>query len=117
MTTDEYGRVMALRKKMYGIYQCEWLIEHGYTLDDIFRQLSKILAENNLDGEFTSGEELKDRFEETGIDGALYVCMDEFLDCEYRDISWFRSHLTDAMDIVTWQIDPICQGANKEKTR
>ena len=54
---------------IYLFYQMEWMKEHGYTLDDLFAQIEANESE---------GKDAKRDFEESGFNGCLYVCYDEF---------------------------------------
>ena len=82
--------------KCYGAYQLDWMISHGYTLDDYRKNLSDLAGEaieDDTDDIPTNADEMTSLIEnadtsfqeEMGFCGSLFACKDEFLDAEYLD--------------------------------
>ena len=81
-----------LKERCYEIYQLDWLIEHGYSLRDLFM----VLREGHLDGIY-SGEikpntfpdavfdYIESYFTENGFKGEIFSSEEEFYDNEYQD--------------------------------
>lgn len=63
---------------MYELYQLDWLIQHGYSLDDII----KIVNENNV----RNVEDLQ----EVGIYGECFASFAEFCENEYKDTEYMN---------------------------
>lgn len=74
-------------QKAYELYQLDWLQKHDHSLNDLFEVITKIGAEK-------SAVDFKTIFEETGFDGDIYACYEEFLTNEYLDISYMFHLLT-----------------------
>ena len=62
----------------YEKYQYEWLMEHGYSLDDFINSLDKLQKENPHEGI----KELFKTWEFHGFDSEVYSCGSEFHDNE-----------------------------------
>ena len=77
--------VEKLQHNVYEAYKDEWLSEN----------VSAVMQEE-AEKEYEEHEEeyasFDDYIEENGYGGSLYVCFEEFLDCEYQDKGWLRSH-------------------------
>lgn len=67
-------------EKEYQAYRLNWMIEHGFSIDDLIREL-QTHQEN-----FDSFVGVKDLFADweynSGFSGELWPCYDEFVDCE-----------------------------------
>ncbi|HAU85699.1 MAG TPA: hypothetical protein DCW90_09390 [Lachnospiraceae bacterium] len=66
-------------KKAYERYKLQWMADHEVTIEDI----------GNLANDWKNegGEEsFSDYIEEYGFAGSIWVCYEEFLDCEYKEI-------------------------------
>lgn len=94
--------------KCYRAYQLDWMISHGYTLDDYRKNLSDLAGEaieenaSNMpaDAEETASliEYADTAFqEEMGFCGSLFACKGEFLYAEYLDPDYMDGLLS-AMD-------------------
>lgn len=94
--------------KCYSAYQLDWMISHGYTLDDYRKNLSDLAGEAieddtadiPVDAEDMTAliEDADTSFqEEMGFCGSLFVCKDEFLGAEYLDPDYMDGLLS-AMD-------------------
>lgn len=75
----------------YEAYRMQWMISHGYGLDDYLRALANADDEARAAGDYPEGNamdilrSLEADFEEVGFDGSLYVCKEEFLQNEFAD--------------------------------
>lgn len=101
---------MDIKKKAYQKYQLDWMIRHGYSIEDLVNAMDLVHQENedeppvespatpdyNAGGDF-DGAILMTYcdFEEIGFDGDIWVCFDEFLDVEYRDRAYMQALLTE----------------------
>ena len=100
------------QKECYERYKLQWMIDHGYTLQDLKEVFEEILGDILLDrpkgiGEgcilesdirkevFEVSDEACDTFlNEYGFNGSLYVCYGEFLCAEYQDEDFMRTILS-----------------------
>ena len=70
----------------YEQYRLNWMIEHGYSLPRLIRQLARLKDECNAQGDDPTIEELWEMWEdEYGFDGDLWACYDEWLQGEGRN--------------------------------
>ena len=72
----------------YRRYQLDWMISHGYGVDDIFKAVSDLISEGS------TPDSLADDFHETGFGGALFVCCEEFANAEFRDREYMSTILS-----------------------
>ena len=97
-------------KKCYSAYQLDWMMSHGFSLDDVIKALKESLIDQlNEEGEdcdnyaigtasemenyFTCAEE--EFLQESGFgNGSIFACMNEFLNHEYHD-AYYMKHLFD----------------------
>lgn len=95
-------------KKCYEAYKLRWMIAHGETLKELFYTISDIAAESVEDhATITATSENNTKallseahntfIMETGFDGSLWVCLEEFLQTEFRDHGYMMS-LIELMD-------------------
>lgn len=95
-------------KKCYEAYKLRWMIAHGETLKELLHTISDIAAESVEDHAAiaaTSENSTKALLSEahntfimeTGFDGSLWVCLEEFLQTEFRDPGYMMS-LIELMD-------------------
>lgn len=73
-----------IEEKAYGKYQLEWLMEHGYSLEDIYKVFKE--AEEKYNDKEDVLEVAKEYFKEQGFDGNIFSCLREFLNNEYTDV-------------------------------
>lgn len=80
-----------IRRRIYHLYQLDWLAQNGHSIYDALHYVGKEMYEIMIDlNEIQDFQSLLDeaieRFEgDVGFNGSLYVCYDEFLGCEYLD--------------------------------
>lgn len=95
-------------KKCYEAYKLRWMIAHGDTLQELLDTLGDIAAESVEDNTMsaaTDGDSAKalmddahDTFvTDTGFCGSLWVCLEEFLQAEFRDPGYMMG-LIELMD-------------------
>lgn len=95
-------------KKCYEAYKLRWMIAHGETLKELLHTISDIAAEsaeNHAAIAAMSENSTKALLSEahntfimdTGFDGSLWVCLEEFLQTEFRDPGYMMS-LIELMD-------------------
>lgn len=95
-------------KKCYEAYKLRWMIAHGDTLKELLHTISDIAAEsaeNHAAIAAMSENSTKALLSEahntfimdTGFDGSLWVCLEEFLQTEFRDPGYMMS-LIELMD-------------------
>ena len=89
-----------LKKFAYKQYQLDWMRTHGYSIDDIIKELNNIYQECE-DTEDRCPQKLYDEFEEEyGFRGSLWVCFDEFCGAEFLDNNYMEHILTSIFDRV-----------------
>lgn len=81
-----------IRKTAYSKYQLNWMSMHGYGLDDIISRLNGL----EKDEPNRKVETLYQEWEyNSGFNGELWACYDEFLSSEYKDRFYMRKILDD----------------------
>ena len=97
-----YATIVEARLRIYELYQLDWLMSHGYSLMDVVRGCAEeaVISTFNTCQDNPDATEVYDivpfeRVEEGicswldgGLGGACWVCYDEFLGAEYRDVSY-----------------------------
>ena len=75
-------------RQAYERFRLQWMIDHGYSLEDLVRNLeSMILEDENESGIRTDLPSLfRDWVYCLGFDGAIWPCFEEFLENEYPTI-------------------------------
>ncbi len=90
-----------LKRGLYETYKQEWCDENvtPEMTEEAKKEYEDEKAECGEDFEYSSFEEY---IEDVGYGGSLYVCYEEFLNCEYQDTDWLTGHLTteDAMKLA-----------------
>lgn len=77
----------------YRKYQWHWLMTHDYYITDICIIANDWFNERLADRDNDSS--LFDYIFENGINGALWVCFDEFIGCEYQDAAYMKELLSE----------------------
>jgi len=81
MTEDQ------MKRTLYGLYQLDWMMSHGYSLDDLMESMnnSEVVDHNsNINDDKNGGmrANIPDIFRsweiESGFKDSCYVCFDEF---------------------------------------
>lgn len=75
---------MDIKKIAYEKYKLDWMLNHGYTLDDLISVLSDCIEE--------AKEDLAVVFDvwesDYGFGSEIWVCFDEFIDNEYQNSAY-----------------------------
>lgn len=105
---DKIADQNKFQNKCYKAYQLDWMMSHGYALDDVIDILTGSLVDQiESDSEtIESGDSAKnfmqcarEEFEEQGFAyGHMYVCFDEFLKTEYLDAHYMKHLLQNMSD-------------------
>lgn len=92
-----YANETEFKKRCYELYQLDWMMTHGYSLQDAFNMLREGYAEGCASGNIDGGtgcdndfDMLEDYFEEQGFNGELFVCEEEFYEAEYLDTDYME---------------------------
>lgn len=88
---------MDITKIAYEKYKLDWMIQHGYTLQNLVTELGKMIYEDFLDGPnvVTSVLTLFEDWEYAyGFNSEIWACYDEFMDIEFYDSEYMKSLLT-----------------------
>ncbi len=86
-------------KACYEAYKLNWMLSRGYTLQNYLMAIADEDDAARYEGEYPEGntweifEALNDSFEETGFDGSLWACFDEFMDTEFQDREYMENLL------------------------
>lgn len=87
---------MDIRKVAYEKFRLQWMLDHGYTLSDLIRQIQLCLDEQDED-ESINLDVLFEEWEHSfGFNGSIWPCFDEFLESEYLSFDYMRSLLSGA---------------------
>ena len=72
-------------KQAYEIFRLQWMIDHGYSVLDLIKNLEAMIGEDqNESGVRTSLQSLFQDWEYgIGFDGAIWPSYQEFLACDY----------------------------------
>lgn len=77
---------MAKELEGYKKYQLEWMIEHGYSLEDLFDRMDDIVDELYDRSDYPSPSEAFEKFGELGFNGSeIWACEDEWKDNEGQE--------------------------------
>lgn len=79
-----------IKKIAYEKYKLDWMLRHGYTLEDLVRSLSDCMEEVNED--FVVVFDIWES--DYGFGSEIWVCFDEFIDNEYQDKGYMKQLLT-----------------------
>ena len=92
-------------------YQLDWMMSHGYNLCDILNSMKEIMkfglecSEECIDANSVTeflDETVNDFMYESGFNGDMFACFNEFLDYEYNDEE-YMSHLLDETEFEQWE--------------
>lgn len=87
----------AFAKQLYERYKLEWLLAHGYTLQDVIDGIEQYRTELMTDAE-EDKPDVRKIFEqwqdERGFDSQIWACFPEFCMCELRDKDYMKKLLT-----------------------
>ena len=71
----------------YKKFKLQWLIDHGYVLEDVISVMQELYEEgDHYDNKGSSPLSLFKNFEQSyGFNGAVYPCFDEWYDNDYKN--------------------------------
>lgn len=96
-----------MKKILYGLYQLDWMMSHGYSLADLMHGMNSEAVDHDehifdteQDGMHADIERIFAEWEgDVGFPGGcIYVCFDEFCNAELLDanyISWLLEEVKD----------------------
>lgn len=96
-----------IKEVAYKRYQLRWMMDHGYSLADLVERLYQTQYSDPEDcGSIsTPVTELFEQWElESGFDGELWECYEEFLSEEYQDAGYMET-LLDGQEYETYLQD------------
>lgn len=73
------------RKKCYEKYQLNWMLSHGYSLQDLIDAMNEKYMEDDSREYTTPGCYYEDVLDNDGFHGELFHYYDAFLEKEYLD--------------------------------
>lgn len=90
--------------KLYEYYKLDWLMFHGYTLQDIIDAMDEYFSDEDYEQpeEYDTGilptrENMLNEWEhESGFNGEIYACFDEFCETELED----RNYIYDLLEKI-----------------
>lgn len=102
--------------KGYERYQLQWMIEHGFSLKDLFSRMDKIVYETYNESEKTLPSQAFEDFEEIGFKGSeIWVCQDEWEDNDENEyISYDVGFLNNAGEEDETQFDILSKDNQSE---
>ena len=81
-----------IRDIAYQKYQLNWMLDHGYSLDDLVKKMTDVFTAYD---DFFSPQSCYNLFlSDFGFGGELFASYQEFLECEYRNKEYIKSILT-----------------------
>lgn len=92
------------RKKCYEKYQLNWMLSHGYSLQDLIDAMNEKYIEDDSREYTTPGCYYEDVLDNDGFHGELFHYYDAFLEKEYLDGKYMKSILTES-EFQTWRDD------------
>lgn len=71
---------------LYADYKTNWMVEHGYTIDDLIKELDDYREETEEDSEYNSIQDVMNEWElESGFGGEIWPCYDEWFDNDFYE--------------------------------
>ena len=103
MTKEEF------ENKCYAAYQLDWMISHGYSIDDFYNAIRASVVDQVAEGydmdDSRSAENAMqcaiEEFHDAGFGGTLWACKDEFLSTEYLNLGYMFSLFEHMQDTET----------------
>lgn len=92
------------RKKCYEKYQLNWMLSHGYSLQNLIDAMNEKYMEDDSREYTTPGCYYEDVLDNDGFHGELFHYYDAFLEKEYLDGKYMKSILTGS-EFQTWRDD------------
>lgn len=103
-----------ISERAYDKYCLDWMMDHGYSLDDFVTELHNMWEEvvnytepEDFDVNETSPNELyRNWWNDCGFDGGIFVCYDEFINAEYGMAYYMKQLLTES-EYLEYLADPL----------
>ena len=73
---------MNIRQIAYGKYKLNWMMAHGYTIENLLELVGKHLID---DPDWSLADAYDEWEVDDGFHGEIWACFEEFLDYEYQD--------------------------------
>lgn len=70
-------------KAEYERFKLQWMLDHGFTLENLICELERLRKESGPDTNLTTT--YTDWELEYGFGSQIWPCFDEFLSCEYKN--------------------------------
>lgn len=103
----------SISERAYDKYCLDWMMDHGYSLQDAFDVLREAYAEGCAEGDIDGGtgcdddfDYIETYFEEQGFNGSIFVCYDEFVNAEYGMADYMKQLLTES-EYLEYLADPL----------
>ena len=77
------GQTLKLANAEYERFKLRWLLDHGFTLENLICELERLRKESGPDASLSTI--FADWEFEYGFGSQIWPCFDEFLDCEYKN--------------------------------
>ena len=77
----------------YELYKIDWMqrISAKRQIAAMCKYYEEVILEDIRPDEYSFAEYMNDY----GYDGEIYICFDEFYDCEFKNVEYMKSLLTD----------------------
>jgi len=85
-----------IQEAAYKRFQLYWLAQHGFSISDVFGFVTDRISSAMCEGEDLGEVYLEHEFEETGFQGMIYPCINEFLNCEYHNLLLMHQILSES---------------------
>jgi hypothetical protein len=102
MSKSVNAQVRVIRKLCYDLYKADWMrrisVEQiSDTIKNYYTECVHIVG--NDEPSISYAMSYEDFISETGYDGAIYVCFDEFIESEFKDSVYMKELIGD-MELV-----------------
>jgi len=105
-----------MKHKLYGLYQLDWMMSHGYGLSDLMRSMTEIpeYHDDYITDYYESEDDIEPKgmkadiegifkaweFDSDAFGGSCWVCFDEFCDTELTVPDYIQGLLDAAHDDI-----------------
>lgn len=98
MSKSVNAQVEVMRKLCYDLYKADWMRrisaeQISDTIKNYYTECVRIIDYDKPRISYTMSYE--DFVSETGYDGAIYVCFDEFIESEFKDLDYMKDLIGD----------------------
>jgi hypothetical protein len=82
---------MKFTRYAYEKYKLHWMLSHGHTLKELMEELDFVQK-------YCAGRTVSEMFDilvcDSGLNGEMWVCYEEFMECEFMDEEYMENILT-----------------------